>query len=536
MNDLIPWWSPRENPSITIGREFFTTALKDYEDWRIKWFREAIQNAVDAGSTKVDILSKNLPDGTWVVSVQDNGGGMSEDVLVNKFLVLGGTTKVGAAGTAGGFGKAKELLVLPWLSWRIHTGGVEAAGSGIDYQITHKPRINGTIIEVTMPGDNYTYYAPAISFIEKCYLPKVHFTVNGSPYKAALKAGKLVESVEGKVDIYFNKGKVDTSQLLVRTNGLFMFNMYLGSGIPGYVIAEITAPSIEILTANRDGFRDYTVRRAVSEFAERIVKDVKSATRSKKGLIRQKFAGTGKFRAESVEEILEQVGPLPEPSTRDGVEISDGTLERVASVIDDFRREVPESDAMVGAVTKPTAIALMQGTRIHGALDMEAVVKQLVWKPDFILINEEEGFRIPKKFFPGTMTPTVLKLAKTWTELCRFVLIQLGSNMSFGVGFIFDENTAAAYQPDAGEHWLLLNPFKKMSSKEDLWAPTHVPDLKWLYASAIHECTHLADGLEYHDEGFASALTHNMAKCADGFKRIRQIVGTIRMHGSPEAQ
>ena len=25
------------------------------------------------------------------------------------------------------------------------------------------------------------------------------------------------------------------------------------------------------------------------------------------------------------------------------------------------------------------------------------------------------------------MTPTVLKLAKTWTELCRYVMMQLGS-------------------------------------------------------------------------------------------------------------
>jgi len=62
--------------------------------------------------------------------------------------------------------------------------------------------------------------------------------------------------------------------------------------------------------------------------------------------------------------------------------------------------------------------------------------------------------------------------------------------------------------------------------------------LKWLYAAAIHEATHIADNMSYHDESFAAALTRNMAKCADGYRKIRQIAAGIRTRGgggSPEA-
>ena len=44
--------------------------------------------------------------------------------------------------------------------------------------------------------------------------------------------------------------------------------------------------------------------------------------------------------------------------------------------------------------------------------------------------------------------------------------------------------------------------------------------------------------MSYHDESFAAALTRNMAKCADGYRKIRQIAAGIRTRGaggSPEA-
>jgi hypothetical protein len=97
---------------------------------------------------------------------------------------------------------------------------------------------------------------------------------------------------------------------------------------------------------------------------------------------------------------------------------------------------------------------------------------------------------------------------------------------------------AAAYRDEdrdgRAEQWLMLNPYRDLDRRDEIWHPTQDADLKWLYAAAIHEVTHIADGLSYHDESFAAALTRNMAKCADGYRKIKQIAAGIRMRGGPE--
>lgn len=533
---------PEGRRTITIGREFFLTALKDYRDWQIKWWREAVQNAVDAGGRNIALGAGASPsaDGTVTVFCDDDGSGMDEETILGKFLVLGATTKVSGSGAAGGFGKAKELLLLPWISWRIHSRDTIVEGAGIDYTVKRGPMRAGTRLEVVMPGDKMTDGPVALGFLEKCYLPGVNFSVDGKPAFARLIGGDLLESLPGKVDVFFSRANDKQSELYVRTKGLFMFSIYVGE-IPGFVIAELTGPSIEILTANRDGFRDYGVANAVEKLANRIAKDNKSALRSKLGLIRQKFKGAGKFKARQMAaSLLEQIGP----STRI---ISDSDVATIAATVGDYAKREEErrhgggegEQEKIGALPSPEMVTAMLDQKFLGPDHVEAAIKQLVWEPDFYLMNDIEGFKVPRKFFPETMTPTVLKLAKSWAELCRYVMMQLGSSGRFGVGFHFSTDAAASAlrdEDDNGdrEEWLMLNPFKDMDSRKELWRPTQDADLKWLYAAAIHECTHIADGLSYHDESFASALTRNMAKCADGYRKIRQIVGGIKMRGGPE--
>ena len=523
-----------EKRTITIGAQFFITALKDYEDWPIKWWREAVQNSVDGGGKNIALDAKTQEDGTMLVTCDDDGRGMDEDTIVNKFLVLGGTTKIGAGGAAGGFGKAKELLLLPWISWRVHSRDTIVEGAGIDYTVTRGPMRQGTRLDVVMPPDKCTNGAVARGFLEKCDLPGISFTVNGEATKAELRGVNLISTVEGKAEIYYTPADSKQSQLYVRTKGLFMFSIYIGE-IPGFVLAELIAPSIEILTANRDGFRDYYVKREIAQLAERIAKDNMSALKSKKGLIRQKFSGSGKFKArERAAAVLNQIGPYG------AGEVSKANVETVVAILGDYARG--EEDKLSSMPSATVAHAMLD-QKFLGPNHLEAAVKQLVWEPDWFLVNEVEGFIVPKKFFPATMTPTVLKLAKTWTELCRYVMMQLGSEQRFGVGFVFSDTMAAAAVTDEdsdgnAEQWLMLNPFKNMGSHTEVWRPAQDQDLKWLYAAAIHESTHIADRISYHDESFASALTMNMAKCADGYRKIRQIAAGIRTRGaggSPEA-
>jgi hypothetical protein len=226
--------------------------------------------------------------------------------------------------------------------------------------------------------------------------------------------------------------------------------------------------------------------------------------------------------------VLEQIGPAEKL-------LSDEDVGRVVQVIANYEAR----DAGVNAASllpSPATTMALLSQRFTGPAHIESAIEQLVWEPDFYLVNEIEGFRIPKKFFPETMTPMILKLAKTWVEMCRFVLMQLGSSKRFGVGFIFSTDMAAAALAEEDESWLMLNPFKNMRDNSDgVWRAANDQDLKWLYAAAIHEATHIADGIQYHDESFARALTYNMARCADGFRKIRAIVAGIKMRGSAEA-
>jgi len=563
------------NPMIGMGAESFVTELKAYRDWEIKWWREVVQNSVDAGATRIDLRAHKV-ENTWIVSCSDNGSGMSEETLVSKFLYLGATTKAAISGAAGGFGVAKKLILLPWLLWEVITGNVHVVGHGVNYfraddysseasgffediggrpaQETHR----GTVVRVTMPEDRHTDNVAALAFLEKCYLPNTRFTINGKVVRANLKAKDLVASAPGKADVFFTKKKgLTTYHLLIRSNGLYMFEEWI-SDIEGVLIAEITAPSTEILTSNRDGFRDTEVRRMIKGLADRIAVDRKSALRKKLGIIRKKYTGSGKFKsqvqAEFRAEAIEATGELtPGKNGRlrgDALVRLNGSLEGMRVQLEnrslDLRGpgDVPvhgqEFLNGVAGINAGSSSVIMSSTEFKGVDHVEDALKQLVWQPDFYVYNNIERFKVPKKFFPETMTPSVFKLAKVWTEICRYVLIQLGCSLPYGVGWIFEEEVGAAYQGSTdeetwfrsrGEHWLLLNPYKNTHERRAVWKASKQSDLRWLYAAAVHEATHMADGISYHNESFAAALTRNIAATADGFKHIRKIANAVKMTG-----
>lgn len=543
--------APNMGGAIRIGREFFTTALRDYHDWKEKWWREAIQNSVDAGATDIDCRVEQVPEG-FAISVSDDGRGMDEDTLLNKFLVLGGTTKT-RGDTRGGFGKAKELLVLPWLAWSIHTRDRKVVGAGLDYQVEPAPFRQGTEIRVVMPPDETTHESCALAFIEKCYLPDIRFTVNGTRHKARLAPGEELRSFEGKATLYYDK-KGKNNGLFVRTMGLFMFEMWVSDAVKGTLVVELTGSSVELLTANRDGIRDYELKRGIERYVNELAADVSSALKKKKGLIRKRFEGTGKFTGANEQDLrsamlnhMEELQPAQQ--TKRGLVLSEDQVSVLKGVVHELG--AGEGSALVleetvGALNMrtnaETAAAMLDSTVMPGPAAVEAAIKQLAWEPDFYLINDVEGFHVPKMFYPESLTPGVKKLAKAWAELCRFVLIQLGCATPFGVGFIFSHDAMAAYQQEDDEHWLLLNPFRDAAavgsakpSKEALWGLVTEDDVNQLYASAVHEVTHMADGVRYHDESFASALTRNFARCANKDRQVKAIIKSIKARG-PRAE
>ena len=74
--------------SVDIDPRRFQTTLTEYAAWKEAWWREVVQNGVDAGATHC--AGNVSPRGdVVVVSFEDDGRGMDLDTLTKVFLRLG---------------------------------------------------------------------------------------------------------------------------------------------------------------------------------------------------------------------------------------------------------------------------------------------------------------------------------------------------------------------------------------------------------------------------------------------------------------
>jgi hypothetical protein len=223
------------------------------------------------------------------------------------------------------------------------------------------------------------------------------------------------------------------------------------------------------------------------------------------------------------------------------------SVDALDKILEGFK-EIPEvrnADSQEREAKEQLHREQLQQLAFGGDRDLENSLKQLAWEPDFVLVSEVDNFRVPPRFLPETMTPRVKRLLRVWVETCRWVLMQLHCGEPYSVGFVFSPTLAAAFMRENNENWLLLNPFaahkatKLLKSIHNDWDKqsdvqrdlldltlqvTQKDQFQYIYALAVHECTHFADGLDYHDETFTSAMTFNFARCADGMKQYKRIL------------
>lgn len=510
------------NPSIRIGKGFFQNALRDYSEWKLKWWRECIQNSVDAKATEIKLDVRPVPEG-YAVSCEDNGSGMSEDTLLNKFLVLGESGKGQREGQIGGFGKAKELLILPWLGWRITSRNVSVSGSGTEYEVERisTPQV-GTLIEVIMPSDQYTTANAAKEYLQRCLLPGIKFFVDGEQFKEKLNKGTEVKSLPFGT-LYHNKSKT-YGEAYVRVNGLYMFRTGGFDYKYGTIIAEIERDTLDLLTANRDGFVRWSDANAIHSFVETLHTEGARALQKKSALITDIWKGTGKIsEREGLLDVLDTIGPLPPVKPDEALVITPDAIERLG----DLLGQIVQGQAGTGGLrltsASPEIVNVIASVPLLGQSSVESLAQQLVWQPDFMVKNEVEGFRVPPKFKPEKMTKKLVALATVWAEACRWVFIQLGARGTYGVGFCFSDTALAMHASVDDADWLLVGPIRGGGSEGDILSVGNENDLKAIYAMAIHEVTHMASGYRSHDASFAAALTFNMGRCIAGWPTMKKI-------------
>lgn len=528
--------------SIEIGDRFLTRPLKDYEDWKKAWWREALQNSIDAGATEISLGASKNEDGTWTVFCDDNGKGMNFEQVRSYFLRMGETGKpIGSgSGNVGGFGKAKELLVLPWIQWTVEIDGTKIVGHGLPFKkMAGQPR-QGVRIEVIMPADTFTTISQAKSILERSRLD-TKILLNGEQFnpESFLNVTEMLRTIEGKGDLYIKRTPGEKhSTILVRHHGLFMFEIYT-SLVEGVVVLELTGPSIELLASNRDSFADYYIKSAISDFVTELAKDPSSSLVPQGKKLRKLYRGEGEFKVKQQEElasvVLDKKPVFFTSSTQ-----SEEAVEELIFVL-----EVAKSNAETTSefrdtqkdflnalqTTSETSREIITHAPTAGFEDKLRLVKALVWKPDFLVLNENADKDVPKIFLPEHMTATTLRLARVWAEVCKFVLLQIRNFEPFGIGFCFDPYSQAMFTEDDGSNWFLLNPFKNPKVEaEGILRPTDDKDLAKIYACAIHECSHLM-GYSYHDESFATRMTENMALCAPGWRHVKKLALSVPMKG-----
>jgi hypothetical protein len=536
-----------ETMSVLLGDDFLSKALDDYSQWNRAWWREAIQNCVDAGATRIDMYTKTLDDGRYEVTVTDNGRGMAADILFKKYLSLGSSGKKDSPSATGGFGEAKRLLLFPWCQWTILTNGADGpigvTGVGFTYKkVQHlDAQGTGTSLIIIMPADKHVDPVDAEWFVSKCYLPNIRITMNGERLDADLECGRPVETREVSSDfmqMYYSPKARKAKGLFVRKNGLLMFEDY-APDLKGVLIGEIVPPSVSVLQSNRDGFRSWSYSTQLNSLKAALSKDTSSAIRKSKQE-RTRYEGTREIRAEVDNTSGQLFNVLADHF---GAASNKKLAAQIAHAAELTMETLTKHAEKPGTFMPTGGVASIILPGCFGAdnqqTQIEAAAAQLAWAADFYVVNEIEDFKVPKWLRPADMKARPKKAARLFLEFCRLILIRLGYKHRFGIGWIFSTSEAenqgfarAAYLKDDGVDWLLLNPFVGGNmEKKEIFSIRNKAHINDLFAMALHECTHLVNGISRHDENFSSALTHNIAIVLPSVGLLLQIRDAIAARG-----
>ena len=459
-----------ETRHVTIGPEFFAKAPLDYSNPSFALVREFVQNGVDAPKAKV--ISVKIGGGIMIVA--NDGEPMSEDVLLNVFLALGGTTKGG--GQVGGFGKAKELLCFCHDSYKIETGGLSVFGVGASYRVTKGGHYPGTRTTIKYNPGVFTNLEDSVRLLASSMNWKGTFMLNGEVLPTAFDA-KVRRTIDGLGKVKVVKGG---SSLVVRAGGVPMFISNCPEGTT--VILDMVGDTKALLTSNRDGLR-YQHSLALADFVKALTTNKRKALHS---------ATTEFFEyGDTAISVSNEPAAKPVPVSAHYEPVSQAAL-RVESNVQnvEHRHSVP-------AVASRNEASVMKAPESGMGFRF--------------CIRNETGMKLDKSYFPDTFGKRSKRLIDEWVKALVTVHSALDISGSFGVGFIFSEECAALYEMRSGTKTYYVSPvsvdrvgaFRTMRSKK--------LDRYDLLAFATHEVLH-GQGYSYHDESFASALTFAMAK------------------------
>lgn len=458
---------------------FVTSAKRQYSDIDVAIVREAVQNSVDAGARLIQIEI-----GTNWCRVSDDGCGMTQEILVDAMLTMSGTHK-NNSGAIGGFGAAKEILLFQHEKYEIQTLDNKVVGSILEYEMTKSVPRKGTSIAMFFHesyGFNQgLFIAKARTWLSQCDAPAV-ITINGEEMPR-LNASREVKDL-GWGKLYCEDTKETTQYMTVRIKGVSMFRVWIGD-VQKSIVLEITKPSTDILTSNRDGFQ-YEQDTEVRKLIEQITIDKSSFGRLHQTMTRI----TGNSRS-FISRVIRQIL---------ATNLNTGTTDVVA-----VRTKVETIQAQVegGSMDTDTAITHLKemAKDIPDGWVIDRKIKDYINDVDFYIQINDKGYeKIPDAISPSKkMKKKYHSLACLWKATLKHVFYANSMTANFCIGWIIDSGAMAQYSAKNGTEMYLLNPFTINSkiNKKNKKEVVHN-----LLITAAHEVAHRRCG--YHDENFAA--------------------------------
>jgi hypothetical protein len=491
-------------PQISIGPEFFAKAKNDYNDWHWAIVREFNQNGMDCGSKNIR-WTVELRDGKTVVTVENDGKPMTEDILVGKLLSLGSSGKDEREGNTGGFGKAKEILYFCHESYEIHTGDLCVQGSGGSYDLVDNGSLYGTRSVVTIDGDYVYELKQAFDTFVFYGQWSGTFWWNGEPYTASMKKGAPRRDL-GFGMIYTNKSA--EYRLVVRINGQPMF--IKRCGLDRCVVIELSEDSLDCLQSNRDSLKWFK-RQELDTFITELSVDKKSALKPRQQRYRHYDGSRLCHRsAENVSATaILQLDESPKSEVapvEDVIDLVDGD-EEVTIGTAGVHEERSDRPGMKAAAYRP----MPQVEEVRVAVSEEFVIKN------------ETDLVVPTYYRPDErdFSSYAKKLAKIWGRLMLQMHRTFDHEADFAIGFLFSEDSEAQFEDGDFGKCYLISPAalteQRLSSSKSWKKRFALTERNRVLAIAAHEFVH-GLGYDIHDEDYASKLTDVMAVVMDNRK------------------
>jgi hypothetical protein len=480
---------------------FYNNSIKEYRSWPEALVREFLQNSRDARSTRIDININTIKETKQIeFIVKNNGDLITEDVMFNALLTLGGSDKSG--GAVGGFGQAKNLLYFSWPEWSIHSGYLRVQGSGPQYErVETSEFVDGVISRIVLPG-KLSHGLFALKTITKDYLNlstlgSCHVYLNGERvqnlHRKGVKLKKLYLQGEPFAQVYTNKSRVDPCPR-VYVKGLYMFSNGFIPKSKMAISIELEGDTLSMMTSNRDSLR-HPYSEIFQQFLSELTADIETATYVETVKI-QRFNLTNKLNLD--------VNLAPNKAlTTSSLDAKDMMLEIV--------------DEDIITVTTPIIPVRLYETskeKLEQEKDfIDIETSEIHIDIPFIIKLEACSGRSPSHVASFLKTRKAQKFLHQWNEILKEALkCTRYSDLPFTPGFIWSDSIHAQYHKENEEHFFFINPqryeLKGMSAEERL---------DWLMQCACHEVSHLFS--EYHDHLFVRMYHEIWTKM---FKKIRK--------------